>query len=84
MRDWLGLLSYEIVSVQPYLYHLPRTPRASLDAVIPSMLHRGWFYLWPAAAYLVKARKRVYTLTPIRPRLRERQRVLGGLAEPSV
>jgi hypothetical protein len=84
VRDWLGLLSYEIVSVQPYLYHLPRTPRASLDAVIPIMLHRGWFYPWPAAAYLVKARKRVYTLTPIRPRLRERQRVLGGLAEPSV
>ena len=84
VRDWLGLLSYEIVSVQPYLYHLPRTPRVSLDAVIPSMLHRGLFYPWPAAAYLVKARKRVYTLTPIRPRLRERQRLLGGLAEPSV
>ena len=57
--------------------------RGSIEAAMPSMLHRGWFYPWPAAAYLIKARKRVYTLTPIRPRLRERRTVFGGLAEPS-
>jgi len=84
VRDWLGLLSYEIVSQQAYLYHLPRMPRASVEATVPSMLRRGWFYPWPAAAYLLKARKRVYTLTPIRPRLRERRPVLGGLVEPSL
>ena len=84
VRDWLGLLSYEIVTVRPYLYHLPRTPRGTVEEAVPSMLHRGWFYPWPAAAYLIKARKRVYTLTPIRPRLRERVKVLGGLVEPSV
>ena len=47
------------------------------------VLYRGWFYPWPAAAYVIKARKRVYTLTPIRPRLRERRPVFGGLVEPS-
>jgi SAM-dependent methyltransferase len=83
VRDWLGLLSYEIVSVRSYLYQLPRTPHGDLDATIPKMLHRGLFYPWPAAAYLIKARKRLYTLTPIRPRLRERRTVLGGLVEPS-
>jgi SAM-dependent methyltransferase len=83
VRDWLGLLSYEIVSHQPYLYHLPRTPRSAVETTAPSMLHRGWFYPWPAAAYVIKARKRVYTMTPIRPRLRERRSVLGGLVEPS-
>jgi SAM-dependent methyltransferase len=83
VRDWLGLLSYEIVSLQPYLYHLPRTPRAGVETTVASMLHRGWFYPWPAGAYVIKARKRVYTMTPIRPRLRERRTVLGGLAEPS-
>jgi hypothetical protein len=55
-----------------------------MEATVPRMLHRGWFYPWPAAAYLIKARKRVYTLTPIRPRLRERRSVLGGLVEPSM
>jgi hypothetical protein len=83
VRDWLGLLSYEILSEQPYLYRTPRALRGGIDAAIPSILRRGWFYPWPAAAYLIKARKRVYTLTPIRPRLRERPRVFGGLAEPS-
>jgi hypothetical protein len=50
---------------------------------VPSILYRGWFYPWPAAAYVIKARKRVYTLTPIRPRMRERRPVFGGLVEPS-
>lgn len=83
VTDWLGLLSYEILSVRPYLYRLPRLLRGEVEAAIPGMLRRGWFYPWPSAAYLIKARKRVYTLTPIRPRLRERPRVFGGLAEPS-
>ena len=36
----------------------------------------------PAGAYLLKARKRVYTLTPIRPRFRDKPAVLGGLVKP--
>jgi hypothetical protein len=84
VRDWLRLLSYEIVSVRPYLYHLPRAPRGRADSVIPGMLRRGWFYPWPAGAYVIKARKRVYTLTPIRPRLREWRTVIGGLVGPRV
>ncbi|MGA8707020.1 MAG: methyltransferase domain-containing protein [Steroidobacteraceae bacterium] len=84
VHDWLGLLSYEIVAARPYLYRLPRSPGGATDTVVSGMLHRGWFYPWPAAAYLIKARKRVYTLTPIRPRLRERLKVLGGLVEPSM
>jgi len=83
VRDWLGLLSYEILSVRPYLYRLPRALRGSIEAAVPGILRRGWFYPWPAAGYLIKARKRVYTMTPIRPRLRERPRVFGGLVEPS-
>ena len=83
VRDWLGLLSYEILTVRPYLYRLPRALRLEPETAVPGILRRGWFYPWPAAGYLIKARKRVYTLTPIRPRLRERPRVLG-LAKPSI
>ncbi len=84
VRDWLRLLSYEIVSVQPYLYRLPRA--AGREATIPSMLRRGLFYPWPSGAYIIKARKRVYTLTPIRPRLREWRTVIGvgGLVGPRI
>jgi hypothetical protein len=34
-----------------------------------------------AGAYMLRARKRVYTLTPIRPRWRMRTQVVGGLVE---
>jgi hypothetical protein len=47
------------------------------------MLRRGLTHPLPANAYLLKARKRIYTLTPIRPRFRERPAVLGGLVKPS-
>lgn len=33
--------------------------------------------------YLLRARKRVYTMTPIRPRIRERPAVIGTLAKPT-
>jgi SAM-dependent methyltransferase len=82
IRDWLGLLSYEISTVRPFLYRLPRAA-GDADAAVHGILRRRWFYPWPASGYLIKARKRVYTMTPIRPRQRERLRVLGGLAEPS-
>jgi hypothetical protein len=83
VRDWLGLLSYEILTVKPYLYRLPRALRLAPEAAVPGILRRAWLYPWPGAGYLIKARKRVYTLTPIRPRLRDRPRLLG-LAKPSV
>ncbi len=87
LRDWLGLLSFEIVAVRPYLYRWPGFAAQEIGGEpateTPGLLRRGWFYPWPASAYVIKARKRVYTLTPIRPRLRERRRVLGGLMEPT-
>lgn len=36
----------------------------------------------PASAYLLKAHRRVYTLTPIKPRWREKRNLVGGL-EPT-
>ena len=47
------------------------------------MLRPGLTYLLPAGAYLLKARKRVYTLTPILPRAREKPAVIGGLVKPT-
>jgi hypothetical protein len=38
---------------------------------------------WTAGAYLLKARKRVKTLTLVKPRRWARQRVLVGAAEPT-
>jgi len=56
---------------------------APQPGVPSSLVRRGWVKPWPAGAYLIKARKRVYTLTPIRPRARERVQPIGGLVKPT-
>lgn len=83
LRDWLVLLGYEIASVQRYLYMLPFEPRTMPVEALPGALHRGWFYPLPAGAYLLKARKRLLGLTPVRPRRRERRKLLEGMMEPT-
>ena len=81
VRDWLTLLGYEIVLTRHYLYSRP-WQRGESTAKRRS-LRRGFLNPLPAGAYLIKARKHVYTMTPIRPRLRERRKVLGSIAEPT-
>jgi SAM-dependent methyltransferase len=74
LRDWVALLGFDVDSIHGYLGFLPLkggavefNPRRALTA----------------GAYLLKARKRVSTLTVARPRRRVRQRVLVGAAEPT-
>ena len=83
IREWLVLLGYEVVSAQHYLYRGPWSGGLAAGEGTGRMLRRGLTYPLPANAYLLKARKRVYTLTPVRPRFRERPAVLGGLVKPS-
>jgi SAM-dependent methyltransferase len=81
VRDWLGLLGYEVVMQRHYLYSRPWGD----DSARPRrILRRGLFNPLPAAAWLIKARKHVYRMTPLRHRFfRERRRVFGTLPEPT-
>ena len=79
LRDWLILLGYEITASRHYLYLLPYESGAPGRGA----LRRGLFSPLPAGAYLLKARKRTYTLTPIRARRRERAPILGALVNPT-
>ena len=83
IREWLVLLGYEVVSAQHYLFRGPWSGGLAAGEGLGRMLRRGLTYPLPANANLLKARKRIYTLTPIRPRFRERPAVLGGLVKPS-
>jgi SAM-dependent methyltransferase len=83
IREWLVLLGYEVVSAQHYLFRGPWSGGLAAGEGTGRMLRRGLTYPLPANAYLLKARKRVYTLTPIRPRFKERPAVLGGLVKPT-
>ena len=82
VRDWLALLGYEVVLQKHYLYSRPwgtGTDQASPRRI----LRRGLFNPLPSAAWLLKARKHVYRMTPLRHRFfRERRRVFGQMPEP--
>jgi SAM-dependent methyltransferase len=82
VREWLVLLGYEVVMASRYLYLGPWSRVSPADGTA-RLLRPGLTYPLPGGAYLLKARKRVYTLTPVRPRLRERPAVLGGLVKPT-
>ena len=74
LRDWVALLGFDVDSVHGYLGFLPMKGGAAEVQPRRAMT---------AGAYLLKARKRVSTLTLVRPRRRVRQRVLVGAAEPT-
>lgn len=82
VQEWLELLGYEVVAQRGYLYSSPWS-RPAPSAAGASALRRGLVNPMPAGAYLLKARKRVYTLTPVRLRFREKTRVLGSLVKPT-
>jgi hypothetical protein len=82
VQDWLELLGYEVVVRRRYLYASPWSHPAPGDAS-GKILRRGLVNPMPSGAYLLKARKRVYTLTPVRPRFREKTPVLGRLVKPT-
>ena len=83
LREWLVLLGYEVVAEHSFLYCSPWSKGLSKGEGTGRILRGGLTYPFPASAYLLKARKRVYTLTPIRPRFREKTAVLGGLVKPT-
>jgi SAM-dependent methyltransferase len=82
VRDWLELLGYEVVLERRYLYSRPWGMGTGETRRI---LRRGLFNPLPAAAWLLRARKHVYRMTPLRHRfLREQRRpVFGVMPEPA-
>jgi SAM-dependent methyltransferase len=82
LRDWMALLDFEVANVYGYLSPIPATrrPRRLADGSVRQAEYRARRAL-TAGAYLLKARKRVQTLTMVRPRRRSRQLVLVPAAE---
>ncbi len=84
LRDWMALLDFEVANVYGYLGPLPvtRRPRKLADGAVAQAEYRSRRPL-TAGAYLLKARKRVQTLTLVRPKRRSRSLVLVPAAEPT-
>jgi SAM-dependent methyltransferase len=82
LADWLKLLGFEVGAADRYLYAPPLRALRTSQA-------RGWFErvgrrAWPrlSGAYLLHARKRIHSMTPVRLRNRMRTAVIG-IAEPA-
>lgn len=82
LKDWLKLLGFEVIDARRYLFSMPWGPaERRTQRFIESVGERVLPLL--AGAYLIKARKRIYCVTPVRPRWRTPARVIGGLIEPT-
>jgi SAM-dependent methyltransferase len=83
LADWLKLVGFEVASPARYLYAPPFASRFASRA--RGFLERAGIRAWPrfSGAYLLHARKRVHSVTPVRLRKRLRTAVIGGLAEPA-
>ena len=83
LKEWLVLLGFEVVPAQRYLYLSPWSGVRAAGRGAAPVLRPGLTYPLPAGAFLLKARKHLYTMTPVRPRLREKPAVIGGLVKPT-
>jgi SAM-dependent methyltransferase len=81
LREWLALLGFEVGAARRYL---PRLPLSPPPGVAPDIIRENPIALRLfGSCYLLSARKRVYMVTPVRPRWRERRSLVGGLVEPT-
>ena len=83
LRDWLRLLGFEVLEARRFLHALPI--ERLQGGALARALERGAKQLGGrfGAVYLLKAKKRVYTLTPVRPQRRRGRALVGALAEPT-
>jgi SAM-dependent methyltransferase len=81
LRDWLQLLGFDIVDNHSYFFR----PPLRQDAIMTKLrfLEAVGRRIWPifGGAYVLVAKKRVATLTPVRPRWRPRR---SRLASPEL
>lgn len=82
IKDWLALLGFDVVLVRQYFFR----PPLRRDGVMRRLMfmEKLGARMWPrlSGAYMVVAKKRVTTLTPIRPHWRPRRSLVGMPARP--
>lgn len=83
LKDWMALLGFDIVQVRHHFFR-PPLRRHTLMTKLGFMEKLGARF-WPrlGGAYVLVARKRVTTLTPIKPRWRPRRGIVAGVVRPT-
>jgi SAM-dependent methyltransferase len=81
LADWLKLVGFEVGLPERYLYAPPFSGFGTARGFLERLGRRAWPRF--SGAYLLRARKRVHSMTPVRLRKRLRTAVIGGLTEPA-
>jgi SAM-dependent methyltransferase len=82
VMDWLALLGFDVVRRQGYFYQPPIQSENIINKM--TFIEKLGQRFWPnfGAGYVIVARKRVETLTPIRPRWQtSRRKVIANALE---
>lgn len=84
IKDWLALLGFDVLALESCFFRPPFSDERVQRRLrfIDLAGRAAWPYF--AGAYVVVARKRITTLTPLRPRWQPRRRLVAvGLTGPS-
>ena len=78
LKDWLKLLGFDVTHKKHFFYRPPVKNTTILQKL--NFMEKIGQLAWPVtgAGYVLVARKRVETLTPIRPSLKVRKKVVGS------
>lgn len=78
VKDWLALLGFDVVSTRYYFFRPPMHHHRIMDKL--TILETVGRRLWPilGGGYVLVAKKRVQTLTPIRSRWKSRVRLVAS------
>ena len=82
LSDWLQLLDLRIHQSVRYFFRWPFSGNRGLSSPVWDGRGRRW---WPelGACYMLKAQKRLVTLTPVRKPWLARPKAVGGLVNPT-
>lgn len=84
IKDWLALLGFEVIATHARFFAPPFRNASILDRMLAGDRRLAEIVPYLAGSQVLLARKRVFTLTPLRPRWASRKRlVAGGLVEPT-
>jgi SAM-dependent methyltransferase len=84
LKDWLALLGFDVLEVRRYFFRPPISHPILLQRL--SWLETCGRWCWPffGGGYVLLARKRVMTLTPIRPSFEIQPKILASIGiEPA-
>jgi len=83
LHDWLLLLGFDVEQTEVMMFRPPAENATLLQKL--DFMEKAGARLWPrfGGVYMIKAVKRVSTLTPIKPVWKRRPRLLAQVIEPS-